>query len=91
MTYHLCLYVSGRTPSSMRAIANMREICARELAGEADIEVVDVLEHPSVVEDERLLATPTLVRYSPRPQRRVLGDLGDRDGVLRGLDLGDSR
>jgi circadian clock protein KaiB len=51
------------------------------------MEVIDVLEHPQAAEDDRILATPTLIKQLPPPLRRVIGDLSDKEKVLIGLDL----
>lgn len=85
--YVLKLYVTGRTPRTEQAIIGVREICERDLAGFCELDVVDVLERPQLAENERILATPTLVRELPTPLRRVVGDLSDRKKVLVGLDL----
>jgi circadian clock protein KaiB len=85
--YLLRLYVSGRGGRADRAIANLRSLCERELAGRYRIEVVDVLEHPDLAEREKILATPTLIRQLPTPIRRIIGDLSDGSRVLLGLDL----
>jgi circadian clock protein KaiB len=46
-----------------------------------------VLEHPQRAEDEKILATPTLIKQLPPPLRRVIGDLSDKDKVLLGLEV----
>ena len=46
-----------------------------------------MLEHPQVAEDEKILATPTLIKQLPPPLRRVIGDLSDKDKVLLGLEV----
>ena len=46
-----------------------------------------MLEHPQLAEDEKILATPTLIKRLPPPLRRVIGDLSDKDRVLLGLDV----
>jgi len=79
--------VTGATPRTQLAVANLRRICEAELANECDLEIIDVLEQPQVAEDQRILATPTLVKHLPPPLRRVIGDLSDRDKVLFGLEL----
>jgi len=48
---------------------------------------VDVLQHPQRAEDEKILATPTLIKKLPPPLRRVIGDLSDKDKVLLGLEV----
>ena len=87
MIYKLKLYITGRTAPSLRAIENLRSICNSELEGSYRIEVVDVLEHPQLAEDEKILATPTLVKRLPEPVRKIIGDLSDREKVLLGLDI----
>jgi circadian clock protein KaiB len=83
----LKLYVSGRSQRAERAIASLRALCERELAGKYAIEVIDVLTQPQVAEEAKILATPTVVKQLPPPIRRVIGDLSDAEQVLVGLDL----
>lgn len=83
----LKLYVAGNTANTRKAVQNLREICARQLNEEYDIDIIDVLERPQLAEDEKILATPTVIKHLPPPMRRVIGDLSDRERVLVGLDL----
>lgn len=85
--YRLKLYVTGQTPRAERAIANLRQLCSQELDGRYELEIIDVLEHPQLAEQDKILATPTLVKCLPPPVRRVIGDLSESDKVLLGLDL----
>ena len=85
--YILKLYITGRSPRAERAIANLQRLCQEELEGCYQLEIIDVVEHPQLAEDERILATPTLIKQLPPPLRRVIGDLSDRDKVLLGLDV----
>jgi circadian clock protein KaiB len=85
--YILKLYVTGTSPRSDRAISNLRRICEEDLGGRYQLEIIDVLEHPQVAEDDRILATPTLIKQLPPPLRRVIGDLSDKDKVLIGLEV----
>jgi circadian clock protein KaiB len=83
--YLLTLYVTGTSPRAKIAVANLQRICDQELAGQYELEIVDVLEHPQRAEDEKILATPTLIKQLPPPLRRVIGDLSDKEKVLLGL------
>lgn len=87
MKHILRLYVTGMTPRSERAIANLTRICEMELGGQYEMEVVDVLEHPQLAEDEKIMATPTLVKALPPPLRRLIGELSDTEKVILGLDI----
>jgi circadian clock protein KaiB len=85
--FKLRLYITGKTPKSERAIANLKEICERDLKGLYILQIIDVLESPQLAEDEKILATPTLIKDLPPPLKRIIGDLSNSDKVLLGLDL----
>lgn len=86
-TYVLQLYVSGSNPRSEQALHNLERICREELDGTYCLEVVDILENPERAEDERVLATPLLIKDLPPPLRRIIGDLSDTEKVLVGLQV----
>jgi circadian clock protein KaiB len=85
--WHLRLYVAGKTPRCVAAEENLRKVCEEHLAGRYSIEVVDLLENPTLAQGDQILAVPTLVRKLPMPVRRIIGDLSNIDRVLVGLDL----
>ncbi len=85
--YLLKLYVTGSSARAETAVANLRRLCEQELANDCELQVIDVLENPQLAEDEKILATPTLVKELPPPLRRVIGDLSDKERVLLGLEL----
>lgn len=86
-TYSLRLYVAGATARSNRAIRVMKQICHDHLANRCDFEVVDVYQHPELARTDQVIAVPTLVRSKPLPVRRMIGDLSDREKVMRLLEL----
>ena len=86
-SYVLRLYVSGSTARSARAIENLHQICEEYLAGRYNLEVVDIYQRPEAAIEFQIIAVPTLVKLLPSPLRRIVGDLSNRDRVLRGLDL----
>jgi circadian clock protein KaiB len=68
-------------------VTNLRRICEDELKGRYELQIIDVMTQPQLAEDEKILATPTLIKQLPLPLRRVIGDLSDREKVLLGLDV----
>ena len=86
-TYVLKLYVTGKTPRAELAIANLRRVCEAELSGKYELQIIDVLEQPQLAEDDKILATPTLIKQLPPPLRRIIGDLSDKEKVLLGLEV----
>lgn len=85
--FKLRLYITGKTSRSERAIANLKKICERDLKDRYQLEVIDVLENPQLAENEKIIATPTLIKDLPRPLKRIIGDLSNAEKVLLGLDL----
>ena len=86
-TFDLRLYVAGQTPKAIRAFANLRKICDEHLEGRYRIEVIDLLENPTLGQGDQILALPTLVRRLPTPIKKIIGDLSNTERVLVGLDL----
>ncbi len=85
--YVLRLYVAGSAPRSLGAISNIRAICEAHLKGFYDLEILDIAEHPALPAGERILAAPILIRRSPLPVRRFIGDMSDTERILVGLGL----
>jgi circadian clock protein KaiB len=85
--WELRLYVAGQTPNSLKAFANLKRICEEHLAGKYRIEIIDLLENPTLARGDQILAIPTLVRKLPEPVKKIIGDLSNTDKVLVGLDL----
>jgi circadian clock protein KaiB len=85
--YVLRLYVAGMTPNSARAISNLKKICEEHLAGQYDLNVIDVYRRPTLAKGEQIVAAPTLVKKLPLPMRKLIGDMSDKGKVLVGLDI----
>ncbi len=85
--YVLRLYVTGTTPQSARAIANIKKLCEIHLKGRYELDVVDLYQQPQLAQGEQIIAAPTLIKKLPLPQRRIIGDMSKSERVLAGLDL----
>ncbi len=81
------LYIAGQTERSLAAEANLRMLCESFLPGGYELQVIDAAEQPGLAEEQRILATPTVLRLAPSPQRRVIGDLSDHRRAARALGL----
>ena len=89
--YRLRLYVTGSTPKSLRAIANLKQICEEHLQGKYELEVIDLYENPHLAVEDQIVAAPTLVKELPSPLCRMIGDMSDIDRILIRLELGPQR
>lgn len=85
--WELRLYVAGQTPNSLRAFANLKNICDQHLKDKCKIEVIDLLKNPQLAAGDQILAIPTLVRKIPEPLRKIIGDLSNTERVIVGLDI----
>jgi len=86
--FRLYLYVSGDTPKSAALASNLKSLLEKTLIkGQCSFEVINVLDNPQRAEEDNILATPTLIKVSPPPERRVVGDLSDKERLLTALGL----
>lgn len=85
--WQLRLYIAGQTSKSRAALANLKLFCETHLAGSYEIEVIDLIENPSLAAGDQTLAVPTLVRKLPEPIKKIIGDLSNESRVLVGLDI----
>jgi len=73
----LTLYVVGNNNKADKAIANLRKLCEQQLGKDYTLTIVNVIEEPDKAERAKILATPTLIRESPLPARRLIGDMSN--------------
>ena len=85
--YVMKLYVAGRAPNSTQALANLNKICEEYLPGHHQVDVVDILEDPLQAVGDGVLVTPTLVKLSPPPKVKIIGNLSEINKVIRTLGL----
>jgi len=86
--YELHLYVVGVAPRSENARRNLESICQQYLAGRYTLTIVDLHQQPEKAGEDEILGVPCLVKKRPGLVRRLVGDLSDRDRVLKVLGLG---
>lgn len=87
----LRLFVAGATPSAEKAKAALVTICeeldAAMPGAQVELQTVDVLSDPDTALMDNVFATPTVIRVSPGPSRRLFGDLSSPEMVMIGLQL----
>ena len=86
-TYVLRLYVTGMTPKSTQAIANIQTLCEKYLTGRYELKVIDIYQQPELAKEEQIIAVPTLIKKHPLPLRRLIGDMSDTERFLAGIGL----
>ena len=81
--WHLRLYIAGWTPAGVAALSSLKALEAEYLPQGSTVEVIDLLEQPQAGVRDNVLAIPTLVRVSPKPVRRIVGNLSDLPKALK--------
>nr|WP_067056237.1 circadian clock KaiB family protein [Mucilaginibacter sp. L294] len=85
--YVLRLFITGASPNSIRAVENTKAICEEYLKGRYQLEIIDIHQQPQLAEGEDVIAVPLMIKKSPYPERRMIGDMSDTERVLKGLGL----
>ena len=88
--YELRLFITGATPKSLSAVSNIKLICDTYLKGKYSLEIIDVYKQLQIAREEQLIALPLLIKKTPLPERRLIGDMSDTFKVLKGLGLNPS-
>ncbi|MCC8425614.1 circadian clock KaiB family protein [Mucilaginibacter sp. UR6-11] len=86
-TYRLRLFVTGASPNSTRAILNLKEICEQYLKDNYEMEIIDIHQQPLIAQEEQIIALPLLIKKGPGAERRLIGDMSNREKVLKGLGI----
>jgi circadian clock protein KaiB len=85
--YVLRLYITGMTPNCLRAVENIKSICEKHLRENYELEIIDMYQEPEMAKEDQIIAAPTLLKRFPIPFKRLIGDMADREKVIRALDL----
>jgi circadian clock protein KaiB len=85
--YVLHLFVNPSAPTSQLAVKNLKRVCEEHLKGRYDLKVINIHTNASQARAHQIVAVPTLIKRCPAPLNRLVGDMSNVDGVLRGLDL----
>ncbi len=85
--YILRLYVALGNPTSSRAIYQVKKVCAEHLPNRHELRIIDIHKHPELLEQDKIFATPTLVKVQPDPVRKLVGDIPDINELLICLNL----
>jgi circadian clock protein KaiB len=85
--YVFRLYVTGASPNSIKAINNIKSICDKYLRDKYQLEIIDVYQQPLLAKTEQIVAIPLLIKQSPLPVKRLIGNMSDTKKVLQALAL----
>ena len=82
-----CLYITGASSNSAKAITNIKSILDRFLKNRYELTIVDVYQQPQVASLVDIIALPLLIRMNPPPERRLIGDMSDTRKIISYLEF----
>ena len=81
------LYVTAGSPVSSRAVVNARRFFEAHLPDRHSLSVLDLAKNVASAKADQVVASPTLVRLTPLPVRRFIGDMSDVSRLRASLGL----
>jgi circadian clock protein KaiB len=82
------IYVAGMNPRNRELVATFTNACAAKLIpNQYEVEVIDIIKYPSEAEQNKILATPTIIRVKPIPGKRTIGDFKEMAKAVLALDF----
>jgi circadian clock protein KaiB len=85
--YVLRLFVAGATARSRQAVLHVRKLCDGELKDSCTLEVIDIYQQPGLARAHQIVATPTLIKETPHPVHRFIGDLTNLTVLFASLEM----
>jgi circadian clock protein KaiB len=85
--YKFILFISGMSVKSANAIDNLKKICDEYLPGKFDLQIIDISKEREKAVEYQVFAVPTLIKLEQAPKRTILGDLSDKEKVLKILEI----
>lgn len=80
--YILHLYISSNSHSAEQTLSSIHQLLEEGLNNPYTLKIIDIAKNPEQAVAHQILITPTLVRISPKPIRRVVGQLNDIKRIL---------
>ncbi|MEM8676730.1 MAG: circadian clock KaiB family protein [Cyanobacteria bacterium P01_G01_bin.67] len=80
--YILRLFISSDDFNAEQTLSNIHQLLEEGLINPYTLKVIDVAKNPEQAVAHRVVTTPTLIRVSPKPARRIVGQLNDIQRIL---------
>ena len=80
--YNLRLFISSDNSGAEKTLNNIHQLLEAGLINPYTLKVIDIAKNPEQAALHRVITTPTLIRISPQPVKRIVGQLDDIPRVL---------
>ena len=85
--HYFKLYIIKDSPRSLIALENIKPVLEEGLGSDFTLDIIDVFESPEKAEEDKITAVPALIRVTPKPVKRLIGDFSNIDQVRMILSI----
>ena len=79
------IFIAGKSNRNEELVKNYQQACnALLLPNSFELTVIDLARNSQLAEEHKILATPTIIRSRPSPEKRVIGNLS-QEGAVKAL------
>lgn len=78
---HVELFIAGDSSKSRGHVTNLEKLLLTRGGEHASVTVIDLLLEPEKAAEMDILAIPTVIRRTPPPSVRIIGELTDGERV----------
>ena len=83
----LKFYLAGVSPEQQTMLVALKKRIKESYGEQYQVMIIDVFEHPELADDDKILATPTVIRTLPNPIKKFILDMSSHDKFLLGMNL----
>ena len=87
ITFDLKLYVVYSSKSSYQATVYLKAFLDKKYPGQYKLEIIDVMQNPELAKEDNIFATPTVIKKTPLPVKKLFGNFGDENKLIMGLGI----
>jgi circadian clock protein KaiB len=88
--FEIRLYTFGKTHRSRTIIEDLKAFLEQNFSKRYSLEVIDLLEEPASADRDNIIATPTLVRKAPLPEKKIIGDFQNHEKIMLMFEMENS-
>lgn len=88
--YQFNLFIAGETLKTQQLVSDLNLVFNACLSGLFTLEVIDVMRYPEIARENEIIATPTLLKKSPLPEKKIFGYPKSNKWLLQNLGLNNS-
>jgi circadian clock protein KaiB len=85
--YIFKLFIVKDNPKSQSLVERVQRLLKDVLGENYQVDIIDILENPELAMRDKVIASPTLIKVSPLPQKRLIGHFNDNEKIISGLNL----